>query len=181
MILVGKEMTGDHPVGLLIGSGKEQAVGTEGFPWGTRHPPRCLRSSLHTPRNPQSMRRVSLAEAGQASPPRPAPAVGSRDSRLRAPNRAAPRATERASLHLQCTRPNLEPRVRVHGEITDSRYSWGLCEYLEFEEILQKPAAVGDKGSRWRPSSLSPGQAVVVGRGVCGKPRGPLSALTPPA
>lgn len=29
MILVGKETTGDHPVGLLLGSEKEQAVGTE--------------------------------------------------------------------------------------------------------------------------------------------------------
>lgn len=170
-------MTGDHTVGLLLRSKEEQAVGNEGFPRETGRPPRCLRSSLHTPRNPQSTGRVKLDRGGSsiALPPRPTGITPAPPPGL--PQLRGSRATERASLHLRCTRADLEPQVRIHGEITNSHYSRGLCVYLEFEEILQKPATQG----RRLLVEAKFSQPWAHGGGRCGKPQGPLPALTPAA
>ncbi|KAJ8785509.1 hypothetical protein J1605_007106 [Eschrichtius robustus] len=92
-------MTGARHGRILRGRKKEHAVGTE----------------------------VSLEEARQESPSRPAPGVPSRGGFLGSRDRAAPKVTERPSLHLKCSRTdNLQRRVHIHGAVTNSHYSRAL-------------------------------------------------------
>lgn len=144
-------MTGARHGRILRGRKKEHAVGTEYFPWRPRSLPTASEfpshsweseSTVHEQGEPIRRRpRIAL-------PPRPAPEVPSRGGFLGSRGRAAPKVTERPSLHLKCSRTdNLERRVHIHGAVTNSHYFRALCVCLGLEKTLQKPATV--RGAWW--------------------------------